>query len=160
MGVRTPPPLLGHDVGFLTLGPKLDPPPFSLVDLRCSGGSRVCVCDRGDHPPLNLNKVIPLEPDTENLCKVCVTETDHPPPLGMWMTSHGQCPRGGACECLHPPLQEILYPRLRWTPPPFKKSWIRPCIELYVIGVDTRGPIIFYRALCGIRFFAPPGVMH
>ena len=25
-GVRTPPPLLGHDVGFLTLGPKLDPP--------------------------------------------------------------------------------------------------------------------------------------
>ena len=24
-GVRTPPPL-GHDVGFLTLGPKLDPP--------------------------------------------------------------------------------------------------------------------------------------
>ena len=37
-GVRTP-PLLGHDVGFLTLGPKLDPP-FLLVDLRCSGGSR------------------------------------------------------------------------------------------------------------------------
>ena len=41
--------------------------------------------------------------DTENLCKVCVTGTDHtppPPPLGMWMTSHGQCPRGGgACEC-------------------------------------------------------------
>ena len=37
-GVRTPP--LGHDVGFLTLGPKLDPPPpFLLVDLRCSGGS-------------------------------------------------------------------------------------------------------------------------
>ena len=26
-GVRTS-PLLGHDVGFLTLGPKLDPPPF------------------------------------------------------------------------------------------------------------------------------------
>ena len=22
-----------------------------------------------------------------------------PPPLGMWMPSHGQCPRGGACEC-------------------------------------------------------------
>ena len=30
-GVRTPPPLLGHDVGFLTLGPKLDPPPFVNV---------------------------------------------------------------------------------------------------------------------------------
>ena len=27
----------------------------------------MCVCDRGDHPA----------------------------PLGMWMTSHGQCPRGG-----------------------------------------------------------------
>ena len=25
------PPLLGHDVGFLTLGPKLDPPPFVNV---------------------------------------------------------------------------------------------------------------------------------
>ena len=25
------PPLLGHDVGFLTLGSKLDPPPFLLV---------------------------------------------------------------------------------------------------------------------------------
>ena len=55
-------------------------------------------------------------------------------PLGMWMTSHGQCPRGVlvnvlkaegddvtraiskgvcACECLHP-RQEILYPRLTW----------------------------------------------
>ena len=29
-GVRTA-PLLGHDVGFLTLGPKLDPPPFVNV---------------------------------------------------------------------------------------------------------------------------------
>ena len=95
------PPLLGHDVGFLTLGPKLDPP-FLLVDLRCSGGSR------GDPGVIT--------------------------PLGMWMTSHRQCPtRGGgvlvnvqewgsfsisrraddvtrtmskgvcACECLHPP---------------------------------------------------------
>ena len=25
------PPLLGHDVGFLTLGPKLNPPPFVNV---------------------------------------------------------------------------------------------------------------------------------
>ena len=31
---------------------------------------------------------------------VCVTGVITPPPLGMWMTSHGQCPRGGgACEC-------------------------------------------------------------
>ena len=42
-----------------------------------------------------------------NLCKGCVTGTDRSPPppplgLGIWMTSHGQCPRGGggcACEC-------------------------------------------------------------
>ena len=27
-GSGPPPPLLGHDVGFLTLGPKFDPPPF------------------------------------------------------------------------------------------------------------------------------------
>ena len=49
---------------------------------------------QGDHPP-------PWTcPDPENLCKVCVTGTDHPPPPGMLMTSHGQCPRGVcACEC-------------------------------------------------------------
>ena len=50
-----PPPPLGHDVGFLTLGPKLDP----LLD--------------------------------------------PPPPF-------------------------LLVDHLRWTPPPFQKSWIRPCI--------------------------------
>ena len=61
---------MGHDVGFLTLGPKLDPPFFACrPKMDPSGGSRVCVCDRGDHPP----------------------------PLGMWMTSRGQCPRGGGC---------------------------------------------------------------
>ena len=40
-GVRTPP--LGHDVGFLTLGPKLDPPPFFACRPKMdpSGGSRV-----------------------------------------------------------------------------------------------------------------------
>ena len=26
---------------------------------------------------------------------MCVTGVITPPPLGMWMTSHGQCPRGG-----------------------------------------------------------------
>ena len=48
-GVRTP-PLLGQDVGFLTLCPKLDPlldpPPFLLVDLRwtpVADPGRVCV---------------------------------------------------------------------------------------------------------------------
>ena len=54
---------------------------------------RIAVADPGGTgmitpPPLNF-------PDTENLCKVCVTGTDHhPTPLGMWMTSHRQCPRG------------------------------------------------------------------
>ena len=34
------------------------------------------------------------------------------------MTSRGQCPRGVcACEYLHPPFQEILYPRLDRDPP-------------------------------------------
>ena len=91
-GVRTPPPL-GHDVGFLTLGPKLDPP-FLLVDLRWTP-----VADPG-----------------------CVCVTGCPAPLGMWMTSHGQCPRGVcACECPRvgvffnpldpPPLSKILDPR-------------------------------------------------
>ena len=63
-GVRTPPPppFLGHDVGFLTLGPKLDPPPFFACrpKMDSSGGSRVCVCDRGDHPappPWNVDDV-------------------------------------------------------------------------------------------------------
>ena len=52
-GVRTP-PLLGHDVGFLTLswGPKLDPPPFFFA------------C----RPKMQWRI--------------------------LWMTSHGQCPRG------------------------------------------------------------------
>ena len=45
-------------------------------------------------------------PDTENLCKVHVRDRDRsPPPLGMWMTSHGQCPRGGGVTGTdHPPL--------------------------------------------------------
>ena len=44
-----------------------------------------------------------LVPILKTLCKVF---------FGGRMTSRGQCPRGGggACECLHPPLQEILYP--------------------------------------------------
>ena len=41
-GVRTP--LLGHDVGFLTLGPKLEPP-FLLLDLRWTPvADPGCVC--------------------------------------------------------------------------------------------------------------------
>ena len=113
------PPLLGHDVGFLTLGPKLDPlldPPFFLVDLRWAP-----VADPG--------------------C-VCVTGVITPPPLEcgwrhramskggcLWMSKSGgvfkfseggwrhadNVQGGGGC------LWKILYPRL--DPPPFQKSW-------------------------------------
>ena len=105
-----------------------------------SGGSRGWGGggDRDDPPP-----TLELVPILKTYCKVFVTGTDRPPPLGMWMTSHRQCPRGvvvlanaqeWGCfsifrraddvtqtmskgggvlvECLHPPLQEILYPRL------------------------------------------------
>ena len=72
----------------------------------CSSGSRG---GGGDHPP-------PWTcPDTENLCKVCVTGTDHPPPpleCGWRHTGNAQG-GGGACECLHPP---------------FRKSCIRACL--------------------------------
>ena len=66
-GVRTPPPF-GPRCRLFNINPKvgppLGPPPFLLVDLRSkmdpSGGSRVCVCDRGDHPappPWNVDDV-------------------------------------------------------------------------------------------------------
>ena len=121
-----PPPLLGHDVGFLTLGPKLDPrldpPPLFACRPKAkmdpSGGSRVCVWQGWS----------PRRP--------------------LWMTSHGQCPRGGgACECprvgvffnfseggwRHADnvqggggcLWKILYPRLD-PPPPFKNPGSAP----------------------------------
>ena len=38
-----------------------------------------------------------LVPILKTYCKVFVTGTDHRPPLGMWMTSHRQCPMGGGC---------------------------------------------------------------
>ena len=96
---------------------------------------------------------------------------DHPPPpLGMWMTSHGQCPRGvfvnvqewgcfsifrraddvtrtmskgggGACECLHPPLQEILYPRLYRDPPP-KKKMLYPISPTALVSINKGLSII------------------
>ena len=54
------------------------------------GGGGVCVTGIDDHPPLELVPIL------KTYCKVFVTRTDHPPPpLGMWMTSHRQCPRGG-----------------------------------------------------------------
>ena len=86
-----------------------------------SGGSR------GSPHPLNLSWY------WKPMQSVRDRDRSPPPPLGMWMTSHGQCPRGGACECprvgvfynfleggwRHADnvqgggvLQEILYPRL------------------------------------------------
>ena len=82
-------------------------------------------------------------PDTESLCKVCVTGTDHtPPPLGMWMTSHGQCPRGGGvlvnvqewgCFSIFRRADDVTRTMSKgvcvlvnvFTPPPFRKSCIR-----------------------------------
>ena len=66
-------PLLGHDVGFLTLGPKLDPALFSCrPKMDPSGGSRVCVCDRGDYPA---------------------------PPWNVDDVTRAMSKEGGACEC-------------------------------------------------------------
>ena len=75
-GSRGSGPLFGPRCRLFNIGPKVGPPlgpPFLLVDLRWTPvADPGCVCDRGDHPH----------------------------PLGMWMTSHGQCPRGVcACEC-------------------------------------------------------------
>ena len=51
------------------------------------------------------------------------------------MTSRGQCPRGGgACECLDPPLQEILYPRLVFHPSKF-----RPLPPTWMAGYGPAG---------------------
>ena len=116
------PPPFGPRCRLFNIGPKVGPPlgPPPLFSCRPkmdpSGGSRVHVCVTGVITP--------------------------PPPLGMWMTSHGQCPRGGgACECPRVGVffnfseggwrhadngWKILYPRLD-PPPPFQKSWIRPC---------------------------------
>ena len=70
-GVRTPP--FGPRCRLFNIGPKVGPLLFLLVDLRWTPvADPGCVCDRGDYPAR----------------------------LGMWMTSYGQCPRGGgACEC-------------------------------------------------------------
>ena len=61
---------------------------------------------------------------------------DHPP-LGMWMTSHGQCPRGGG----------VLVNVQEWTPPPlFQKSWIRPCSHSAPLGLTLPQGVTLARA--------------
>ena len=117
------PPLLGHDVGFLTLGPKLDPllnpPPLLLVDLRWTP-----VADPG--------------------C-VCVTGVITPTPLECGWRHTGNAQGGGVLvnvqewgwnvdditRTMSKGLWKILYPRLD-PPPPFQKSWIRPCMYMYI----------------------------
>ena len=71
-GVQGSGPPFGPRCRLFNIGPKVGPPLGPPLFFACrpkmdpSGGSRVCVCDSGDHPA----------------------------PLGMWMTSHGQCPMG------------------------------------------------------------------
>ena len=79
--------------GMGNWGGSSDPPPPPLatgLHHACSGGSGGG--GTGVIPPPRTC------PDPENLCRVCVTGADRgrspPPPLGMWMTSHGQCLRG------------------------------------------------------------------
>ena len=110
-GGPDPPPLLGYDVGFLTLGPKLAPP-FLRVDLRCSGGSRGGG-DRGDHPPLEL------VPNVQEWgCFSIFRRVDD--------VTQTMSKGGGVLVNVFTPLQEIVYPRLRWTPPPFKNPGSAP----------------------------------
>ena len=101
-GVRTPPPLLGHDVGFLTLGPKLDPlldppPPFfaCIPKMDPSGGSRVCVCQEWGCFSIFLR----ADDGTRTMSK------------------------GGGVLVKNP----VSAP----APPPFQKSWIRPCLVVF-----------------------------
>ena len=78
-----PPPPFGPRCRLFNIGPKVGPPPFLLVDLRCSGGS----CG--------------------------------------WR--HADNVQGGG---------GVLVKNLvsaAWPPPPFQKSWIRPCTYMVLI---------------------------
>ena len=106
------------------------------------GPSWICwgdraVADLPPPPPLNF-------PILKTYAKVCVTGTDHPPPLGMWMTSHGQCPRGGVlvnvqnvqewgCFTIFRRADDVTRTMSKGCvlvnvfTPPFRKSCIRAC---------------------------------
>ena len=56
------PPPFGPRCRLFNIGPKVGPPPPFFAcrpKMDPSGGSRVCVCDRGDHPapPWNVDDV-------------------------------------------------------------------------------------------------------
>ena len=107
-GLAPPPPLLRVGGGGGAKAPSAPPPrlrhPWADISLTTGVRERFfgwfffiqwqiqgCVCDRDDPPPLELVPIL------KTYCKVFVTGTDHPPPPGMWMTSHRQCPRGWWC---------------------------------------------------------------
>ena len=64
-----PPPLLGHDVGFLTLGTKLGPPFFACrPKMDPSGGSRVCVWQGWSPRPPPWNVDDGTRPMSKGVC--------------------------------------------------------------------------------------------
>ena len=114
-GVRTP--LLGHDVGFLTLGPKLDPPLFLLVDPRWTPvADPGCVC--GGVFQFLWGRMTSRRQCPRGGC-LWMSKSGGVFQI-FWgrMTSRGQCAGRGACEksCIRawtpPPLSKILDPRL------------------------------------------------
>ena len=96
--------------GLFNIGPKVGPPPFFFAcrpKMDPSGGSRVCVCDRGDHPapPWNVDDV------TRTMSKGGGGGACECPRVGMFFKFSGAC-------------EKILYPRL--DPPPFKNPGSAP----------------------------------
>ena len=85
-GVR--PPLLGHDVGFLTLGPKLPPPPFFACRPKMQWRIRGWVGGgQGWSPPLNLSRYWkPMQ---------CAWPGPIPPPLECGWRHTGNVGGGG-----------------------------------------------------------------
>ena len=85
-----------------------------------------------------------------------VRDRDRSPPFGMWMTSHGQCPRGGGClgmsksGCVFQFFGGRMTSRVDHAdnvqggggaspppPPPFMKSCIRACLTGLPHTMDT-----------------------
>ena len=126
-----PPPLLGHDVGFLTLGPKLDPlldPTFFCrPTMDPSGASR----GGGDHPP-------PTRPpwNVDDVTRAMSKGGVHVQDWGCFSIFlraddvTRTMSKGGACECLHAPFRKSCI--RAWTPPPFRNPGSAPAWALYL----------------------------